>query len=59
MSIYKIVTKEDKILRKTCKPVPEITPNVKKLLDYNKMIRHIRGGESTKHKYEEIKYQKY
>ncbi len=33
--------------------------NVKKLLDYNKMIRHIRGGESTKHKYEEIKYQKY
>ena len=33
MSIYKIVTKEDKILRKTCKPVPEITPNVKKLLD--------------------------
>lgn len=33
MSIYNIVTKEDKLLRKTCKPVPEITPNVKKLLD--------------------------
>lgn len=33
MSIYNIVTKEDKLLRKVCKPVPEITPNVKKLLD--------------------------
>jgi len=33
MSIYNVVTKEDKILRKTCKAVPEITPNVKKLLD--------------------------
>lgn len=33
MSIYNIVTKEDKLLRKICKPVPEITPNVKKLLD--------------------------
>lgn len=33
MSIYNIVTKEDKILRKICKPVPEITPNVKKLLN--------------------------
>ena len=33
MSIYNIVTKEDKLLRKTCKPVPEITPNVIKLLD--------------------------
>ena len=33
MSIYNIVTKEDKLLRKICKSVPEITPNVKKLLD--------------------------
>ncbi len=33
MSIYNVVTKEDKILRKTCKAVPEITPNVKKLLN--------------------------
>ncbi len=33
MSIYNIVTKEDKILRKICKPVPEITPNVVKMLD--------------------------
>jgi len=33
MSIYNIVTKEDKLLRKTCKAVPEITPNVKKMLD--------------------------
>ncbi len=33
MSIYNIVTKEDKLLRKICKPVPEITPNVRKLLD--------------------------
>ncbi|MGM9526215.1 MAG: peptide deformylase [Peptococcaceae bacterium] len=33
MSIYNIVTKEDKILRKICKPVPEITPNVVKMMD--------------------------
>ena len=33
MSIYNIVTTEDKILRKICKPVPEITPNVVKMLD--------------------------
>lgn len=33
MSIYNIVTKEDKMLRKECKAVPEITPNVKKMLD--------------------------
>ena len=33
MSVYNIVTKEDKILRKICKPIPEITPNVKKMLD--------------------------
>ena len=39
MSIYNIVTKEDKLLRKVCKPVPEITPNVKKLLD-NIINRH-------------------
>ena len=33
MSVYNIVTKEDKILRKISKPIPEITPNVKKMLD--------------------------
>ena len=33
MSVYNIVTKEDKILRKISKPMPEITPNVKKMLD--------------------------
>ena len=33
MSIYNIVTKEDKLLRKECKAVPEITANVKKMLD--------------------------
>ena len=33
MSVYNIVTKEDKILRKIAKPIPEITPNVKKMLD--------------------------
>ncbi len=26
---------------------------VKELLDYNKQIRHIRGGEATKRRYEE------
>ena len=33
MSIYNIVTKEDKLLLKECKAVPEITANVKKMLD--------------------------
>ena len=33
MSVYNIVTKEDKILREISKPIPEITPNVKKMLD--------------------------
>lgn len=33
MSVYNIVTKEDKLLRKTCAAVPEITPNVKKMMD--------------------------
>lgn len=33
MSVYNIVTKEDKLLRKTCAEVPEITPNVKKMMD--------------------------
>lgn len=33
MAIYSIVKKNDKILRQKCKPVPEMTPNVRKLLD--------------------------
>ncbi len=33
MAIYNIVTKEDKLLRKKSQEVPEITPNVIKLLD--------------------------
>ena len=33
MAIYNIVTKEDKLLRKKSQAVPEITPNVIKLLD--------------------------
>ena len=33
MSVYSIVTKEDKLLRKTSKAVPEVTDNVRKLLD--------------------------
>ena len=36
MGIYNVVTKEDKVLRQICKPVPEVTPNVQKLLNtYN------------------------
>ncbi len=30
---------------------------VKDILEYNKKIRHIRGGESTKLKYENVKHQ--
>ena len=33
MGVYNVVTKEDKILRQICKPVPEVTPNVQKLLN--------------------------
>lgn len=33
----------------------ELYLNVKKLLEYNKKIRHIRGGESTKNKYQSQK----
>lgn len=32
---------------------PSLYPEVKKILETNKMERHIRGGLATKHKYEE------
>lgn len=31
-----------------------LAEQVKKVLDYNKAQRHLRGGEATKHKYERI-----
>ena len=31
---------------------PELFKSVKKILEQNKMERHIRGGLATKHKYE-------
>ena len=31
-----------------------LASQVKKILDYNKSQRHLRGGEATKHKYERI-----
>ncbi len=31
-----------------------LASQVKKVLDYNKAQRHLRGGEATKHKYELI-----
>lgn len=31
-----------------------LAAQVKKVLDYNKAQRHLRGGEATKHKYELI-----
>lgn len=33
---------------------PELYKDVKKVLEKNKMERHIRGGLATKHKYENI-----
>ena len=30
---------------------PELASEVKKILEYHKSIRHIRGGEATKQKY--------
>ncbi|MCQ2559883.1 MAG: peptide deformylase [Clostridia bacterium] len=32
MAVYKIVEEGDPVLRRKCKPVPEITPNILKLL---------------------------
>ena len=34
---------------------PQLYREVKKILDFNKSERHIRGGMATKHKYEEQK----
>lgn len=34
---------------------PELANNVKEILEYHKAIRHIRGGEATKKKYENNK----
>ncbi len=31
-----------------------LADQAKKVLDYNKAQRHLRGGEATKHKYEQI-----
>ncbi|GGC85812.1 stage III sporulation protein D [Thalassobacillus devorans] len=31
---------------------PEMAAQVKKILDYHKEIRHLRGGEATKRKYQ-------
>ncbi len=35
-----------------------LAERVKKVLEYNKSERHIRGGEATKRKYEEMKNNK-
>ena len=32
---------------------PQLYPQVKEVLEFNKQERHIRGGLATKHKYEE------
>lgn len=34
---------------------PELAARVKKVLEFNKAERHIRGGEATKRKYENMK----
>lgn len=34
---------------------PELAERVKKVLEYNKAERHIRGGEATRKKYENMK----
>ena len=34
---------------------PDLARKVKKVLQYNKAERHIRGGEATKRKYENMK----
>ena len=44
MAILKIVTKEDPILRKTSRPVEEITPRILRLLDDMKDTLHKANG---------------
>ncbi len=48
-TIHKDVT--DRLL----KIDPELAKKVKKVLEYNKAERHIRGGQATKRKYEKMK----
>lgn len=33
---------------------PELASKVKEVLEYHKSIRHIRGGEATRQKYERV-----
>ncbi len=51
-TIHKDVT--DRLL----KIDPELACKVKKVLEYNKAERHIRGGQATKRKYENMKKNK-
>lgn len=44
-TVHKDVTEKLKILN------PPLYDEVKKVLEYNLSVRHIRGGESTKRKY--------
>ena len=37
----------------------ELYESVRKILDYNKKIRHIRGGEATKNKYIRAKEERF
>lgn len=43
------------VTEKLNKIKPQLYKEVKKILDFNKSERHIRGGMATKHKYEEQK----
>lgn len=43
------------VSEKLQKTKPQLYKEVKKILDFNKSERHIRGGMATKHKYEEQK----
>lgn len=48
-TVHKDVTEKLKKIK------PHLYKEVKKILDFNKSERHIRGGLATKHKYEEKK----
>lgn len=52
---YLISTIHKDVSEKLKKIKPQLYKEVKKILDFNKSERHIRGGLATKHKYEEQK----
>ncbi len=54
MSLIFCTSVHKDVSEKLQKTNPHLYNEVKKVLDYNKQERHIRGGMATKRKYEEL-----